>query len=157
MPIFGMDAFKPSDAVSSRKYPEPVVGALVFNKKGEIILIKSPKFQGKYIVPGGHIEMGETMEAALKREMKEETNLDVENIEFLMVQDGNDMTKESFAQKKHFIFIDFIAKAKNENVILEAREASEFVWVAPRDALKLDLNRSTRVFIEKYLSKNGGL
>lgn len=148
-----MGTFKTSDTSSSKKYPEPVVGGLVFNKKGEIILIKSPKFSGKYIVPGGHIELGETMEGALKREMKEETNLDIENIEFMMIQDGNDMTKESFAQKRHFIFIDFLVQAKNENVILEKREATEFVWAKPRDALKLDLNRSTRVFIEKYLAR----
>ena len=66
---------------SPKPYPEPVVGALVFNKKGEVILMTSWKFNGKYIVPGGHIEIWESMEEALKRELKEETNLDIEERE----------------------------------------------------------------------------
>lgn len=101
------------------------MGALVFNKKGEIILIRSPKFSGKYIVPGGHIEIGETMEQALRREFKEETNLDIEGIEFFMVQEGTNMKDTEFNSDRHFIFLDFIAHAKNSNVVIEsARQTS---------------------------------
>lgn len=152
-----MNPFKDSaSANAGKRYPEPVVGALVFNKKGEIILINSQKFGGKYIVPGGHIEIGETMEQALIREMKEETNLDITNIEFLMVQEGTNRKDTGFHSEMHFIFLDFIAEAKNNDVIIEKREADGFVWVKPRDALNLDLNKSTRIFIEKYLEKNHG-
>lgn len=136
---------------SPKPYPEPVVGALVFNKKGECLLVRSWKFGGKYIVPGGHIENGETMEEALTREMKEETNIDIEGIKFLMVQDGNNGGFEFHENGRHFIFLDFIANAKNEDVILEEREADSFVWVKPKDALKLDLNKSTRIFVEEYM------
>ena len=60
-----------------QKFPEPTVGALIVNPKGKIFLMKSHKFNGMFVVPGGHIELGETMEQALKREVKEETNLDI--------------------------------------------------------------------------------
>lgn len=53
-----------------QKYPEPIVGALIFNNKDEIFLMKSHKWEGKYVIPGGHIELGETIEEALKREVK---------------------------------------------------------------------------------------
>ncbi|MCK4550390.1 MAG: NUDIX domain-containing protein [Candidatus Aenigmarchaeota archaeon] len=136
-----------------KQYPEPVVGPLIFNDNNEILLIKSPKFNGKYIVPGGHIEIGETMEEALKREIKEETNLDIKDIEFFMIQEGTNMKDTGFNTEKHFIFIDFICKANPGKVILEAREAEEFVWIAPEDAHKLNLNKSTKIFIEEYLKR----
>ena len=79
-----------------KQYTEPVVGPLIFNDENEILLIKSPKFNGKYIVPGGHIEIGETMEEALKREIKEETNLDIKDIEFFMIQEGTNMKDIGF-------------------------------------------------------------
>jgi len=47
-----------------QKYPEPRVGALIFNSKGEIFLMKSHKWNNKYCIPGGHVELGEIMENA---------------------------------------------------------------------------------------------
>ena len=61
----------------SQQYPEPTVGALIFNLEGKLFLMRSHKWRGQYAVPGGHIELGETMEQALRREVKEETNLDL--------------------------------------------------------------------------------
>ena len=63
----------------NKKHPIPVVGAYVFNKQGKILLIKSKKYKDKYGGPGGHIEFGETIEQALKRELFEETGLLVSN------------------------------------------------------------------------------
>ncbi|ADL12770.1 NUDIX hydrolase [Acetohalobium arabaticum DSM 5501] len=54
------------------KYPEPTVGAVIFNPDDEILLCKSNKWDNKYVIPGGHIELGERMEKALIREIKEE-------------------------------------------------------------------------------------
>ncbi len=136
-----------------KQYPEPVVGPLIFNDNNEILLIKSPKFNGKYIVPGGHIELRETMEEALKREIKEETNLDIKDIEFFMIQEGTNMKDTGFNTEKHFIFIDFLCKAIPGKVLLEAREAEDFTWIKPKDAFKLNLNKSTKIFIEEYLKR----
>ena len=69
-------------------FPEPTVGGLIVNNEGKILLAKSHKWFDKYTLPGGHIEIGETMEEALKREVKEEVGLDVEVIEFLTMQEA---------------------------------------------------------------------
>ncbi len=60
-------------ATHSQVYPEPTVGALIVNKEGKILLTKSHKWFDKYTLPGGHIEVGETMKEAIIREVKEET------------------------------------------------------------------------------------
>ena len=39
-------------------FPEPTVGVFIFNQAGEILLLKSHKWPGKYVVPGGHVELG---------------------------------------------------------------------------------------------------
>ena len=65
------------------QYPEPTVGALIFNNKNEVLLIKSNKWDDNYVIPGGHIELGEDMETALKREILEETALNIYDIELI--------------------------------------------------------------------------
>lgn len=49
--------------------------------------MKSHKWIGKYVIPGGHVELGERIEDALKREIKEETGLDIYDIEFICFQE----------------------------------------------------------------------
>ena len=101
-----------------QQFPEPTVGALIFNPKGEIFLMKSHKWRNKYVIPGGHIELGETMEEAIKREIKEETGLDIYDIEFLCFQEF--VFDKAFWKKKHFIFLDFICKTKSSKVELNS-------------------------------------
>lgn len=60
-----------------------VVGVII-NKNDEILVGKkvltSSRIPGMWHVPGGHVNEGESLESALKREMKEETNLDIDII-----------------------------------------------------------------------------
>jgi len=138
--------------MSEKMYPEPIVGALVFNQEGKIFLLASPKWQGKYGLPGGHIELGENIEQAIKRELKEETNLDVFDIQFLMTQEC--IFSEEFYKKKHFIFLDYICKAKNEDVVLDGREGTGHVWVTIDESLKLSLNPYTKNTILEYKNRH---
>jgi len=137
--------------VDEKKYPEPTVGALIFNQEGKVFLMTSPKWQGKYSLPGGHIELGETIEEAVKREIKEETNLDVFDIQFLMIQES--IFSEEFYKKKHFVFLDFICKTKDIDVVLNKREGTEHIWTTIDEALKLPLNPYTKITILEYKEK----
>lgn len=137
--------------MEDKKYPEVTVGVLIFNQDGKIFLMASPKWQGKYSLPGGHIELGEKTEEAAKREIKEETGLDIFDVEFLMVQEC--IFSEEFYKKKHFVFLDYIAKTEDKNVILDGHEGTKHVWTTIDEALKLPLNPYTRNTILEYKKK----
>jgi nucleoside triphosphatase len=128
-----------------QQYPEPTVGALIFNREGEVLLLKSDKWRNKFVIPGGHIELGETMEDALKREVKEETGLDIYDIEFVSLQEF--IFDESFHERKHFIFIDFVCKTDSEEVVLNF-ESQEYAWVSLEEASRLPLDPYTKRLVE---------
>ena len=60
-----------------KQYPSACVGTLIFNPEGEVLLVKSPKWHTEYNIPGGHIELGETIEQTVKREVKEELRVEI--------------------------------------------------------------------------------
>jgi nucleoside triphosphatase len=136
----------------SQVYPEPTVGALIVNKQGKILLTKSHKWFDKYTLPGGHIEVGETMKEAVAREVKEEVGLDVEVAEMLFIQEA--IFAVEFWKRKHFIFFDFLCKSREQQVKLDGRELQECVWEYPGAAFKLNLDSFTRKTLEKYLQRS---
>jgi nucleoside triphosphatase len=133
-------------------YPEATVGALVVNPRGEVLIVRSNKWGDKFTVPGGHIELGERAEDAIKREVKEETGLDVEPVRLLLVQEA--IYPENYHKHEHFIFMDYICKTKSSEVKLDGRELQEYFWMKPTKALKLDIEEYTRNFVNKYLMES---
>jgi nucleoside triphosphatase len=133
-------------------YPEATVGALVVNPRGEILIVRSYKWGDKFTVPGGHIELGERAEDAIKREVKEETGLDVEPLSLLLVQEA--IYPQNYNKHEHFIFMDYICITKSSEVKLDGRELQEYFWTNPTKALKLDLEEYTRNFVIKYLMES---
>jgi nucleoside triphosphatase len=133
-----------------QQYPEPTVGALIFNAEGKLFLMNSHKWKGKWVVPGGHIELGERMEDALRREVKEETNLDIYDIEFICFQEF--IYDERFWKPSHFIFFDYACRTDATEVKLN-EEAQEYVWVNLDEALALPVEHYTAVAIRKYIER----
>ena len=136
--------------VAKQHYPEPTVGALIFDPEGNLFLMRSHKWHDNYVVPGGHIELGERMEDALKREVKEETGLDIYDIELLCIQEF--IYDDTFWERKHFIFFDFVCKANSKKVTLND-EAYDYTWISLQRASELPIDPYTKVAIEKYLAK----
>jgi len=132
-------------------FPEPTVGALIVNDEGKILLAKSHKWFDKYTLPGGHIEVGESMIDAVRREVKEEVGLDVEVVEMLLVQEA--IFAPEFFKKKHFIFIDFYCKSKDQQVKLDQDEIQDYIWVFPGAAYNLKLDSFTRKTLDRYLER----
>ena len=118
------------------KYPEPTVGAIIFNPDNKILLCKSHKWNNKYVIPGGHIELGEKMEEALKREIFEETGLKIYDIKLISLKES--VFSNTFHEGKHFIFIDYICKTNSYDVTLND-EAEEYEWVDLSEINKYEL------------------
>lgn len=142
-----------TDATAARSdqvYPEPTVGALILNTEGKLFLMRSHKWRGMYVVPGGHVELGERLEDALRREVKEETGLDIRGVEFLQFQEF--VFDAAFWKRRHFIFFDYVCRTDSADVTLND-EAQEYVWVAPEEALALPLEPYTVTAIRAYLAR----
>ena len=132
--------------------PVATVGAIIERPGGEILLIRTHKWRGRFGLPGGKIERGETQEEALRRELREETGLEVRDIRFLMVQDCIDSPE--FYRPMHMLLLNYHCKADGTEVRLND-EAESYVWAAPGEALKLDLNEPTRTLILRFLEAGG--
>ena len=138
--------------MAEQQFPEPTVGVFIFNQQGELLLLQSHKWPGVYVIPGGHVELGERIEEAAIREAKEETGLDIYDLEFITFQQF--IYDPAFWKQRHFIFFDYAAKTDSTGVVLN-NEAQEYIWIKPEEALGLELDSYTRVSIETFLKKTG--
>ena len=86
-------------------------------------------------------------EAALRREILEETNLMVDGIEFIMVHDC--IHSPEFYRDAHFLLLNYTCRAEGAQQVRLNEEAQDFRWVSLDDAFKLRLNTPTRVLLEK--------
>ena len=132
-----------------QRYPEPTVGALILNSKGEMLLVRSVKWGDVYTVAGGHVELGETLEAALKREIREEVGLEIEILKLLIVQQA--IYSKDFFRPRHFIFFDYLCRSAGDRPRVDGVEIQSCAWVRPEEALKMRLEKFTRRMVVEYL------
>ena len=127
--------------------PAPIVtvGALVHDPEGRVLLVKTHKWHGRWGVPGGKIDRGEPMAAALARELREETGLVIRDVRFVTALEAIDSPE--FHKPIHMILLNFTAACEGGPVTLNA-EAEAYAWVTPTEALAMPLNSFTRALIE---------
>ncbi len=133
-----------------KRRPVATVGALIHNAAGEVLMIRTHKWSGKWGIPGGKIRVGESSEDALRREIREETALDIADIRLVIVQDCIDSPE--FMRQEHFILLNYTARSLRGEVTLND-EAEEFRWLPPAAALALDLNHPTRVLLVEAMER----
>ncbi len=137
----------------AQTFPEPTVGALIRNDEGKILLCDSHKWPGLYTVPGGHVELGETCEDALVREIREEVGLEIKVEELLSIQQV--IYPKEFWKKAHFIFFDYLCRAEgNQTTHVDSNEIQATVWTTPEEALKMNIDRYLRHFIQRLLDRS---
>ncbi len=140
-----------SSEKENRWYPEapiPAVGAVVF-KDGKILTIKRGQepSKGKWSIPGGRIELGETTYEAARREVMEECSIEVE-IERVLDSVDNIIRDEDGRIKYHFVIIDLLARYVSGEIEAQS-DAEECRWVTPQELLKLDITPMLREMLER--------
>jgi ADP-ribose pyrophosphatase YjhB (NUDIX family) len=130
--------------------PIGTVGALIFSSSGAVLMVRTPKWSNKWGIPGGKIKFGETATDALRREIKEETNLEISDIKFVLVQDC--IHSKEFYRDEHFLLLNYTCRAHGMEVTLN-EEAVEYWWVTTKEALAMNLNQPTRILIEAVMEQ----
>ena len=125
-------------------------GALIVNDKGKILLckrsMKARNEKGKWEAPGGQVHFGETREAAIKREIKEELGIDIEIIRVLHTTD-----EILERDKQHWVPTTFLVKVKRNQVlkILEPEKCDEIGWFS-LDNLPSPISYITSLDLKEY-------
>ena len=138
----------------SREYPDrPIVGAgAVIIDQGRVLLVKRarPPLLGHWSVPGGMVELGETVRSATEREALEETGLAVKVGEVLDVFDGITPGKNGLPQY-HYVLVDFLC----ERVGGELRaggDAADVAWVREDELERYQVEGLTLAVVRKAFS-----
>jgi mutator protein MutT len=132
--------------------PSVGVGAVLIHD-GKVLLIRRGKepLRGRWVVPGGTVEVGETLEQALVREVQEETGLLVKPLEVVTVFDR--IERQGGAVQYHYVIVDYLceyvsgtpqAASDAEAVALVAPEGLP-AYSLPEKALEVVLEGFRRV------------
>jgi nucleoside triphosphatase len=129
---------------------EVVTGAIMRNKKGEILFARSSKWSNKWTLPGGHVEPGETVIEAAWREAREETGLKLKPGS--IIHFGEMINPKDFHRPAHFIYFDVTFEVLDEAITLDQTELTESIWILPEKAFDIDLAESYPEVIKVYLN-----
>jgi ADP-ribose pyrophosphatase YjhB (NUDIX family) len=129
----------------------PSVNVVVASDAGEILLIRRSD-NDNWALPGGAIDLGESVTQAAIRETKEETGIDCEITGLVGI----------YTDPKHIILYTSNGEARQEfSIVLTARptggdptpsdESTEVQWVPPSEINRYDMDRSMHLRLEHYL------
>lgn len=128
--------------------PHPLIGVGgVVVADGRVLLARRGKepLRGRWTIPGGTVELGETLEAALAREMAEETGLQVEPVEVLTVFDMIRRVEGNVAS--HYVIVDFLCRWRAGEAHAGS-DAEEVAWVGTGEFGRYDLPAKTREVVD---------
>lgn len=138
-----------------REYPDRPyvgVGGVIVDADGRVVLIKrrfDPR-AGEWSLPGGNLEVGETLEAAVAREMEEETGLVVEVGPMVEVFDRI-MRDAEGRVRFHFVIVDYLCWPVG-GVLSAASDVSEAALVDPLELGPYGLTTKATSVIERALA-----
>lgn len=119
---------------------------MVFNDRDEILLIRrgKPPHYGRWMIPGGSLEWGESLEAAATREVREETGIEIEIEAFAAFVEAIAPDGAEY----HFLIMDYVAHATGGS-LQAGSDALEAAWVSASSLSELSLTQELLSVIEK--------
>jgi 8-oxo-dGTP diphosphatase len=138
-----------------REYPEsPLVGVgAIIIDQGCVLLAKRghPPLAGEWSIPGGVLELGETLREAAIREAREETSLAVETADLLGVYDRV-LRDDDGRTLYHFVLVDFLCR-RVSGAAHAADDADEVRWFSAEEIGALGLPEDTAEVIRLGFAK----
>ncbi len=135
--------------------PVAAVGALIINAADELLLVRRAKDpgKGKWGLPGGFVDPGETMEQAIARETREETQLQIAEFQFLMTYPNR---YDYCGIVMSVIDLFFVCRVTSpEPLVLDPNELTDFEWGRPTRTLLDDMAfDSNRRAVEMWLRQS---
>ena len=124
-----------SDAANARTYPTRpflAVSAAIF-RDGRVLIVRRARMpaNGLYTLPGGVVELGETLEQAVIREVREETALDIEPVDLIGFRQA--IARDAAGRvERHFVILPFAARWIAGEVVLN-EELEKAQWLVPTE------------------------
>jgi 8-oxo-dGTP diphosphatase len=139
----------------SRRYPSRPflgVGALVF-EDGKLLIVERGKepLKGYWSLPGGIVEAGEKLEDAIRREVLEETGLEIETLSVFEIFERIIPDAEGKTEY-HYVLIDYLCRAVGGR-LEAASDVSRVEWVAEHNLRDYRLTEGTLAVIERAFAK----
>jgi len=146
-----------------REYPEqPLVGVggvVIESERALLIRRDGPPMEGQWSIPGGMLELGETLTQGVARELAEETGLDVNVLDIIEVLErifpalpGADGAPGDAARPQyHFVILDYLCEARG-GTLCAGSDAREFAWAREDELLKFDLTAAATRVLRKAFS-----
>lgn len=137
-----------------RTYPDrPIVavGAVILDA-GRVLLVRRGQepLKGEWSLPGGAVEAGETLQAALVREVREETSLDIIVGPVVEVLDSIRRDGDGRAEY-HYVIIDYACRVRNgtSTAAVHGTDASDVQWVPVGDLDRYRITNTAMAVIRK--------
>ena len=135
-----------------------VGGVVIDNARALLIRRASPPLEGKWSIPGGMLEVGETLEQGVARELAEETGLEVHVVELIEVFDrifpapsnADGSPGDPARPRYHFVILDYLCEMRG-GTLCAASDALECAWAREEELVKFDLTvAATRVLRKAF-------
>jgi len=132
----------------------PCVGAVILDNKNRVLLVKHVPEKGgfwigKYICPGGRLEFGECLEAGVRREVHEETGLEIEIVSWVrpmerIILNSNDTIQE------HILYLDVVSKVRRRQ-FKPASDVGEGDWFSKEElsTIRSEIHEDTQELLKE--------